>query len=54
MYTVLDVLARVGLKSDCEILRYDQAVDYETDCAVTYAGVALYGQSANHQLIRSL
>jgi AmmeMemoRadiSam system protein B len=54
MYTVLDVLARVGLKSDCEILRYDQAVDYETDCAVTYAGVALYEQSANHSIIRPL
>ena len=54
MYTVLDVLARVGIKSDCEILRYDQAVDYQTDCAVTYAGVALYQQSANHQIIGPL
>lgn len=42
MYTVLDVLGRLGIRTECEILRYDQAVDYPTDCAVTFAGVAMY------------
>lgn len=47
MYTVLDVLGRLGERLSCEILRYDQAVDYTSDCAVTYAGVALYQSSTN-------
>jgi AmmeMemoRadiSam system protein B len=52
MYTVLDVLHRVGTHNQCEILRYDQAVDYQSDCAVTYAGVALYQERANRQIIQ--
>jgi AmmeMemoRadiSam system protein B len=47
MYTVLDVLGRLGERLSYEILRYDQAVDYTSDCAVTYAGVALYQSSTN-------
>jgi MEMO1 family protein len=42
MYLVLDVLNRLGWKTQVEVVGYDQAVDYQTDCAVTFAGVAMY------------
>jgi len=42
MYLVLDVLRRLGGTTEAEIVSYDQAVDYPGDCAVTFAGVALY------------
>lgn len=41
MYLVLDVLDRIGVPWRCETVRYDQAVDYATDCAVTFAGMVL-------------
>jgi predicted class III extradiol MEMO1 family dioxygenase len=42
MYLVLDVLNRLGTKTEVDVVAYDQAVDYPSDCAVTYAGVAMY------------
>lgn len=42
MYLVLDVLNRLGGRTDVDVVAYDQAVDYPTDCAVTFAGVAMY------------
>jgi AmmeMemoRadiSam system protein B len=41
MYTVLDILKKLGDRVTCEVTRYDQAVDYQSDCAVTFAGLAL-------------
>ena len=46
MYLVLDVLSRLGDKTECDVVAYDQAVDYPSDCAVTFAGVALYQQKS--------
>lgn len=42
LYLVLDVMDRVGIKTSNCIYDYRQAVDYKTDCAVTFAGVGLY------------
>lgn len=39
MYLVLDVLNRLGGETDVDVVAYDQAVDYPSDCAVTFAGV---------------
>lgn len=44
MYLVLDVLNRLGGKTVCDVVAYDQAVDYSSDCAVTFAGLAMYRQ----------
>lgn len=41
MYTVLDILKKLGDRVTCEVTHYDQAVDYQSDCAVTFAGLAL-------------
>lgn len=42
MYTVLDVLDRLKLDTSSELYDYRQAVDYPSDCAVTFAGMGLY------------
>lgn len=42
MYLVLDVLNRLGGRIEVDVVAYDQAVDYPSDCAVTFAGVAMY------------
>jgi len=42
MYLVLDVLNRLGGTPEVDVVAYDQAVDYPSDCAVTFAGVAMY------------
>src|SRR5690606_30803155 len=42
MYTVLDTMDRVGLTTVSDLFDYRQAVDYESDCAVTFAGMGLY------------
>jgi AmmeMemoRadiSam system protein B len=42
MYTVLDTVERLSWKISCRVIRYDQAVNYQTDCAVTYAGLTMY------------
>lgn len=42
MYTILDLYERLGLKLSGEILDYQQAVDFKTDCAVTFAGLVQF------------
>jgi AmmeMemoRadiSam system protein B len=42
LYTVLDVMDRIGWQTECCTVKYEQAVDYVTDCAVTFAGMAMY------------
>lgn len=42
MYTVIDVADRLNLRYRGEVFDYRQAVDYKTDCAVTFAGVGLF------------
>lgn len=41
MYTVLDAFSRLGVRTSCDARVYDQAVDYQTGCAVTFSGLAL-------------
>jgi hypothetical protein len=41
MYAVLDILKKLGDRVTCDVTHYDQAVDYQSDCAVTFAGLAL-------------
>lgn len=41
MFTVLDILQKLGSRLRCEVSYYNQAVDYQRDCAVTFAGLAL-------------
>jgi AmmeMemoRadiSam system protein B len=42
MYTMLDVFERLQLRPRVQRIDYQQAVDYRTDCAVTFAGLAMY------------
>jgi len=51
MYLVLDVLNRLGSKPEVDVVGYDQAVDYQSDCAVTFAGVAMYRGKAPENAI---
>lgn len=53
MYLVLDVLNRLGGKTEVDVVAYDQAVDYPSDCAVTFAGVAMYHAKAPENVIFS-
>jgi AmmeMemoRadiSam system protein B len=53
MYLVLDVLNRLGGKPDVDVVAYDQAVDYPSDCAVTFAGVAMYRRGISENAIFS-
>jgi hypothetical protein len=41
MYTILDVVSRLGLGIEGNVVDYSQAVDYTIDCAVTFGGVTL-------------
>ena len=45
MYTILDVLERMGKRYECDVINYEQAVDDQADCAVTFAGAAMYSLS---------
>jgi len=45
MYLVLDLCERLGLRCETRILDYRQAVDYQRDCAVTFAGAAMYARA---------
>ena len=47
LYTILDVFDRLGKRFSCDLLCYDQAVDYGTDCAVTFASAAMYERVAD-------
>jgi AmmeMemoRadiSam system protein B len=42
MYTVIDCFDRLGVKYSAELFEYRQAVNYDTDCAVTFAGMGIY------------
>lgn len=42
MYTVLDCLDKVGLRYEARLFGYKQAVDYDNDCAVTFAAMGMY------------
>ncbi|RIL09765.1 MAG: AmmeMemoRadiSam system protein B, partial [Proteobacteria bacterium] len=39
MYTVIDCMTRLGLNYTAEIFDYRQAVNYSSDCTVTFAGM---------------
>jgi AmmeMemoRadiSam system protein B len=41
MHTIIDVLNRLGVTYSCQSSSYQQAVDYQSGCAVTFAGMAL-------------
>jgi AmmeMemoRadiSam system protein B len=43
MHTILEVLQGLGVCAASRFEKYDQAVDYQTGCAVTFAGMALTG-----------
>lgn len=45
LYTVIDCLDRLGLRCTAELFDYRQAVDYKTDCAVTFAGLGMYASA---------
>jgi hypothetical protein len=42
LYTLLDVIDLLGWRTECCTVKYGQAVDYVADCAVTFAGMAIY------------
>ncbi|MCO6431051.1 MAG: AmmeMemoRadiSam system protein B [Deltaproteobacteria bacterium] len=42
MYLVIDVLERLGIKYKAKTYDYRQAIDYDRECAVTFAGMGLY------------
>jgi MEMO1 family protein len=42
MYTLLDVMERMNFRYDAVTFDYRQAVNYQTDCAVTFAGMGIY------------
>lgn len=44
MYTLLDLYQRLGIGIDTKLFDYRQAVDYPSDCAVTFAGMGLYAR----------
>lgn len=46
MYLVLDVLKRLGIETTFVVYDYRQAVDYKTDCAVTFASGGFYERAA--------
>ena len=54
MYLVLDVLRRSGIPTSCDVVAYDQAVDYEGDCAVTFAGLAIHQDPAKALIVNGI
>jgi len=42
MYVILDVMERLQAPFSSELYSYRQAVDYDNDCAVTFAAMGLY------------
>lgn len=42
MYTLIDLCDRMGLRYSARIIDYSQAVDFKSDCAVTFAGMSFY------------
>ena len=45
LYLLLDVFDRMQLSLDGTLFEYEQAVNYQNDCAVTFAGLGLYQRS---------
>lgn len=44
IFTLLSLLKCLNLSSQGRLYQYQQAVNYETDCAVTFYGMGLYGE----------
>ncbi len=42
MYTILDLFSRLNRRPAVTLISYDQAVDYPGECAVTFAGMAMF------------
>ncbi len=42
MYTLIDVCDKLGIQYTAQLFDYQQAVDFNTECAVTFAGMGLY------------
>ena len=42
MYTILDLFSRLNRRPAVKLISYDQAVDYPGECAVTFAGMAMF------------
>lgn len=51
MYTILDVCERLNWRLEARIFDYQQAVDYQSDCAVTFAAVGLFHKHQPNQAI---
>ena len=45
VYLFVDIFDRLALRYEARVLSYDQAIDPQTDCAVTYAGVGIYNKT---------
>lgn len=48
MYTILDVMGRLGWRPEASVFDYQQAVDYGSDCAVTFAALGFYHQTTTN------
>lgn len=44
IYLLLDLFERLGWQYESRLFDYRQAVDYQSDCAVTFAGMGLYSK----------
>ncbi|NDC38286.1 MAG: hypothetical protein EBZ48_09575 [Proteobacteria bacterium] len=42
MYTIVDLCDRLNLRYTATLYDYRQSVDYDAQCAVTFAGMGLY------------
>jgi AmmeMemoRadiSam system protein B len=51
LYTVLDLFERLNLKYDAVLYDYRQAIDYQTQCAVTFAGLGMYHRASPTQKV---
>ena len=52
LYLALDVLDRLRVNLDLSLIDYRQAVDYATDCAVTFAGLSGYERTSHSSTTR--
>lgn len=46
MHTILDLFSRLNRRPAVKLISYDQAVDYPGECAVTFAGMAMFGRES--------
>lgn len=42
MYFILDILKRLNRKTSAQLFEYNQAVDFDTDCCVSFSAMGLY------------